>query len=202
MFRVTASPDFVPHEAWDRFAWLVPHETGSEPWYYAVPHGEPPTTRQLPSSPDFIKSVDPALRPLVLWLHRHGVPTGPSCAGHAINKRGFREIYAGLEQDADRIRTAGLVLRDPEDDHDYLMQDKGYQLPWGSFDVFRKVAHEHQPIGWLPFYTTDPRIELALGTGPGFEIKETGPESYGVRTSGENPEAWKMASEVLRRALS
>jgi len=202
MQSVTATPDFVPHEAWDQFAWLVPHETGKEPWFYRAFRNKRPNTRRLPSDPNFMKTVDPELQPLVGWLHSRGVTTGPSCSGHDINKRGFHEIYAGLERDATKIKTAGLTLQDPENGRDYVMQDNNYQLPWGSFDSFRKVANQHQPVGWLPFYTTDLRAGLALGTGPGFEIKETAPDMYGIRTTGENPDAWRLASDVLHRALS
>lgn len=202
MRSVIASPNFVPHEVWDRFVWLLPHEKRREPWYYAAATGEDPASRDLPSDPDFLQTVDPALRPLVSWLHWHGIATGPSCAGHDISKRGFKEIYAGLERDANQIQMDGLMLRDPEDGRDYLMQDESYELPWSSFQEFRQAAEEHQPIGWLPFYTTDPRVELALGAHSGFEIKPTGPNTYGVKTTGDNPNAWGEAFSILRQALS
>lgn len=201
MRSVTASPGFVPHEAWDQFAWLLPHAQRKEPWYYAAFRDKAPGARELPSDPGFLQTVDPALRPIVSWLHAHGIPTGPSCSGHDITKRGFKEIYAGLEEDRDLVVGEGLVLRDPETGLDYVMRDENYELPWGSFSEFQQAAAEHQPIGWLPFYTTDPRMPLALGTGPGFEIKETAPDAYGIRTTGENPEAWRLASDVLRRVL-
>jgi hypothetical protein len=199
---VDASPGFVPHEAWDKFAWLVPHEPREEPWYYAVPTGQRPQLRQLPSDPAFMRSVDPEIRPLVAWLHRQGVPTGPSCSGHDVDKRGFDDIYAGLERDAEEIRTIGVLLRDPEDGNDYVAMDEDYEFPWSSFEEFLAQAREHQPVGWLPFYTTDPRVKLALGSGPGFEIKKTDEDAYGIRTDGTDPEAWTKAAAVLGRALS
>jgi len=202
MRGVTASPDFVPHEMWDRFAWLLPHEKRKEPWYYAAATGEAPVERGLPTDPNFLRTVDPALRPLVSWLHQHGIPTGPSCAGHDIGTYGFEDIYAGLERDAEAIQTTGLLLRDPETGEDYIFQDRDYELPWASFEEFRQKADEHQPVGWLPFYTTDPRVELALGMRHGFEIKPTGENSYGVKTTGENPNAWDEAFRDLRGALS
>jgi hypothetical protein len=200
MRRVIASPGFVPHEAWDKFVWLLPHETGKEPWYYAAPRET--AKHELPSEPEFMKTVDPALRPLVGWLHSRGIPTGPSCAGHDITKRGFDEIYKGLERDADKIRTDGLLLRNPEDGSDYVMIEPDYALPWSTLDEFRQAANDHQPIGWLPFYTTDPRIQLVLGNRHGLEIKETGPDAYGIKTTGENPDAWHLATDLLHRALS
>lgn len=202
MRRVTASPGFVPHEMWDRFAWLLPHEQRQEPWYYAAVLGEEPSARGLPTDPNFLKTVDPALRSLVSWLHQHGIPTGPSCAGHKITTDVFEDIYAELERDAEVIQTTGLLLRDPETGEDYVFQDRDYELPWRSFKEFQQKANAHQPIGWLPFYTTDPRIGLALGTRHGFEIKETGDNAYGVKTTGENPDAWDDVFAVLRQTFS
>jgi hypothetical protein len=201
MRSVIATPEFIDHEAWDKFAWLVPHETGDEPWYYRVPTDEGEDLRKLPTDPNFTKTLDPAVRPLVGWLHQKGIPTGPSCSGHDLDKRDFGQIFSNLREDGKKIRGSGLLLRDPEDGKDYVMQDDSYTLPWGSLDAFRKVASHHQPVGWLPFYTTDPRAELAVGHGTGFEIKQTAPDIFGVRTDGTNPDAWKEASAVLRRAL-
>jgi len=199
---VDASPGFVPHEKWDRFAWLLPHEPRQEPWYYAVPTGTPSDLRKIPSHPGFMRTVDRAILPLVAWLHSVGVPTGPSCSGHDISKRAFSDIYASLERDAEEIRTIGALLRDPEDGKDYVAMDEDYQLPWSSLEEFLSQAGEHQPVGWLPFYTTDPRARLALGRGEGFEIKQTGDDAYGVRTDGTNLQAWVKAAAVLSRALS
>lgn len=201
MRAIHVSPDFVPHEEWDRYAWLVPHDVGAEPWYYAARKGDKPTERGLPSNPGFIRTVDPDIRPLVSWLHSRGIPTGPSCSGHDITKRGFEDIYAGLERDGEEIRTIGIALRDPEDGRDYMALDENYELPWSSFEEFHKKAQQHQPIGWLPFYTTDPRVELALGAGPGFEIKQTGENSYGIRTDGMTSGAWRKAAAALAKAV-
>jgi hypothetical protein len=202
MRPVDASPDFIPHEEWDKHAWLVPHEPRDEPWYYAVETGQQPSLRELPTDPGFMRTVDPEIRPLVAWLHSRGIPTGPSCSGHAIDAKGFDQIYAGLVRDSEEIRTIGVLMRDPEDGRDYVALDEDYELPWGSYEEFLAKAREHQPVGWLPFYTTDPRIELALGKGEGFEIKQTGDDSYGIRTAGTNPEAWTKAAATLARALS
>jgi len=119
-----------------------------------------------------------------------------------MTKRDFRGIYNQLEKDRDKVRTMGLILQDPENGVDYVMVDPNYELPWGTFEEFRRAASEHQPIGWLPFYTTDPRVQLAIGTGHGFEIKNTGPNTYGIRTTGENPQAWREATRLLKKALS
>lgn len=201
MRAVHASPDFVPHEQWDRYAWLLPLEHGDEPWYYAAPRDDPPQRREVPTDPRFLATVDPAVRDLVAWLHSRGIPTGPSCSGHDITKRAFREIHDGLERDRDLVRTTGLQLRDPEDGEIYTMRDEGYELPWVNFGEFRRRAEEHQPVGWLPFYTTDPRASLALGVGHGFQIKPTGPDAYAVRTESPDPGVWERAGAVLRRAL-
>jgi len=192
----------MSHEAWDKFAWLLPLERREEPWYWCALRAHEPEERKLPSDAGFLSTVDPALRPLVSWLHAHGIPTGPSCAGHDISTKGFRQIYEDLERDAESVRDSGLVLRDPEEGQNYVMRDPHFELPWRSFDSFRKAANEHQPIGWLPFYTTDPRVELAVGTGPGFEVKTTGPGCYSVKTTGKNPDAWKTVTKVLKGALS
>lgn len=201
MRSIRANPDFIPHEKWDEYAWLVPHDSGPEPWYYAAPTGQAPARRQVPTNPKFLKTVDPVIRPLVGWLHSKGIPTGPSCSGHDLEKREFGTIYANLGDDADRIRSTGLLLHDPEDGRDYVMQDDAYQLPWSTFDAFRKVADGHQTVGWLPFYTTDPRVDLVVGEHPGFEIKQTRPGSYGIHTEKLDADAWKQAGDMLRDAL-
>ena len=135
-------------------------------------------------------------------MHSKGVPTGPSCSGHDIDKRGFDDIYTSLVRDSEEIQTIGVLLRDPEDGKDYVARDEDYRLPWGSFEEFLAEAREHQPVGWLSFYTTDPRVPLALGKGDGYEIKKTGADSFGVRTDGTNPEAWTKAAAALAKALS
>lgn len=197
-----ASPGFVPHEEWDKYAWLSPHEEREEPWFYAVETGQNPRLRELPTNGAFMRTVDPEIRPLVAWLHSKGVPTGPSCSGHDIDKRGFEDIYAGLVRDAEEIQTIGVLLRDPEDGNDHVAMDEDYRLPWNSFEEFVEEAREHQPVGWLSFYTTDPRAELAVGKGPGYEIKKTGDDSFGVRTDGTNRDAWTKAAAALAKALS
>lgn len=196
-----ASPNFVDHESWDKFGWLVPHEQGDEHWYYAGPRRKR-TLQGMPTGEKFLETVDPMIRPFVLWLHKKGIATGPSCAGHRLDGRDFRKIYEGLEDDEDQIRTGGMVLRDPEIDRDYLMQDSNYQLPWGSFDSFRKVAARHQPLGWLPFYTSDPRVRLALQKNPDFMIKQTGAHSFGVKTREPDLKIWRKAYAALHKALS
>jgi len=202
MRLVFASPNFVDHESWDKFSWIAPEEYRDEPWYYAAPKREDRSVWDLPTGKNFIQTVDPMIQPFVAWLHKKGIPTGPSCSGHRLNGKDFKKIYEGLEDDAEQIRTGGLVLRDPENDRDYLMQDYNYELPWGSFDSFRKVAGRHQPLGWLPFYTADPRMPFAVQKNPDFMIKQIGAHTFGVKTREPDPKIWRKAFSVINKALS
>lgn len=196
MLRADATPDFVPHEQWGEFSWLAPLAERLEPWYYASPRDVAPEERTIPEDPGFLDTVDPAIRRLVAWLHSRGVPTGPSCAGHELEDETLKEIFRGLELDALEVSNGGLKLRDPEDGKLYLLEDPGYELPWDQ-DSFVRRARAHQRRGWLPFYTTDPRTGLLVGDHDGFEIRQTGDDSFGVWSSGRDPRSWEKATNFM-----
>ena len=194
LLNVRADPSFVPHEEWADKIWLIPQKATQEPWYYAAPRTHSPADID---NPDFLESVDEPMRPLVEWLHKRGVQTGPSCAGHRISPEGFRTIWEGLCSDAERIRGAGLPLKDIENDDLYVMRNQGYELPWADFREFLSQASAHQPIGYLPFSTKDLRGEFLVGKWPGYEIMNPEYGEYRVKTDSPDPKVWEEIADQL-----
>lgn len=200
MLRVKASPDFIPHEEWDEYAWLLPPPRGNEPWYYAVKRRAQPSLRAPVPEASFLETVDTPLRELVSFLHQRDIPTGPSCAGHDISHEDFQSIYEGLLKDRRQVRQQGLLLWDPEAQRVVQFKQPKYDLPW-DFRGFLKRAQAHQPIGWLPFYTDDPRAKEAVGSWPRFEVLQRGDGMFAVKTKEPSPHVWERATDIVIDAL-
>jgi hypothetical protein len=188
LLNVQATPDFVPHDLWPDKIWLLPLEPTKEPWYYYAPRTHPPSDLM---NPGFLESVDAPIRPLVKWMHEHGIQTGPSCAGHEISPGGFQEIWQGLLEDAAKIRGPGLALKDIENGDLYVMRDPEYRLPWYDFKQFFDKADQHRLVGYLPFSTHDLRGEQLIGRWDGYEITSPEYSQYRIKTERPDPEVWK-----------
>src|SRR5215510_414118 len=129
--RVT--PALIPHNEFHTGAWLLP-ATRPE-WYYFMEKKNQNTI----ANKNFLKSVDKPLRELVKWLHKKGIKTTPSCAGHHISERNLEKIYTDLQKDGEAIRNGGLQLKDIETGRLYLYRNSRYNLPWNKQNFLDEV---------------------------------------------------------------
>jgi hypothetical protein len=193
---VLASPEFVPHEYWHKTSWLLPLEQQGEPWFYCAKENlYRKSSKTLSNS--LWDTIDLPLRELVLWMTYIEVETGPSCAGHQVSKQGFFEVWSNLQEEKERIRKKGLLLKDVETGNLYVMRDSSYGLPWGSFNEFYIKATEHQPKGWLPFKSS--RWDSLLGDYGIFQIKKISDNWRAIQVPNGNPESWTLVHAWLRK---
>ncbi len=130
--RITA--DLIPHSQFHKGIWLQSAEKAD--WYYFMKKQNPNTIL----SKAFIKSVDKPLKELVSYLHRKNIKTTPSCSGHHISERNLEKIFNSLQEDADKIRSDGLKLKDIQTGELYFFINKNYSLPWPKEYFIEKLT--------------------------------------------------------------
>lgn len=149
--------DPIPLQEMPRYEWWssIYHSD----WYYHTPR------QHFEIDVDVLeRTLDPCLKPLALLLLEYGIFTGPSCQGlhddHG-NEDKREDAYRSLSDDAQVIRTRGLVLRNVENGDEIVYYDPNYELPW-SYDKFFKKAGtpDHGKVGYLPFYFNDEHESL------------------------------------------
>jgi hypothetical protein len=139
------SPDFTPHEEFHKHRWLLPSGVN---WYYKLKDLRPCI---IPKNPEFIKTLDPELKDLVVFLHSKKIPTTPSCTGHFNPDEEWSDVFDSLQNQASIIRAEGLDMEDPEDVRKFTLKDSTYELPWTK-KAFIERAKEHAKLGVLGIY--------------------------------------------------
>ena len=192
------SPDFVPHEDFYKYKWLLPKGKKSK-WYYAK---ESDGIYQLPSNDGFIETVDPELREAVGCLHEMGIPTTPSCSGHFYNEDYYESIHNDLIAECHEINSDGLELLNPETGESIIVRDPNYTVPWNkkSF-IERGMGHGH--IGTIGVYDPSGSIISAVRENqPGCsQILEDGNLMLFItnpKTEDELKEAWGKFTEAVK----
>lgn len=169
MKRINATPDLIPHSEFHKGIWLLSVERPS--WYYFVKR----KSANVITAKQFIKTVDPALRKLVAWLHKRKIKTTPSCSGHHLHEKDLVEIYRNLEKDAETIRTTGLWLTDAESGKKFYFSNKHYSLPW-TLTEFKTKVIAYQKNGVLGMHLKNKqevKNELLKLDIPGVKIQAT-----------------------------
>lgn len=138
-------PDLVPHTMFHKGYWLVTKQ--ETPWYYFFPTNR---SFDIPNNPDFYKSLDDSLVDITMLLHSRGIPTTPSCSGHFSTKSYYVDVYSRLEQNANSIRSTGVVLENVETNKTYYYKNKNYELPWDS-NTFVNNSMDYQTKGVIGF---------------------------------------------------
>jgi hypothetical protein len=136
--RIT--PALIPHTDFHKGTWLLPVQRAE--WYYFLNK----KSNNAITNKNFLKSVDKPLRSLVKWLHKKGIKTTASCAGHHISERNLEKIYSDLQMDRDEIRNGGLELKDIETGKLYRYRNANYHLPW-SKEKFLDEVIPYQKTG-------------------------------------------------------
>jgi len=147
--RSNLSASVIPTRRYPSRRWYYSNK--DESWYY---HG--PRKRVVPNlSPDFDKTVDPALQPLVDYLHLRRISTTPSCEGHFSSVEEFEPIWKKISSDSEVIRTRGLPVSDVETGEKFLFKNKDYRIPWENYESFWEEAGTSQSQGYIGFYVRD-----------------------------------------------
>ncbi len=166
MQRARVTPEFIPHDQFHKGKWL--QSVRRPGWYYFMEK----ENENVITNEQFLESVDGPLKELVSFLHRRGVRTTPSCAGHHKSEGNFEAIYDQLMQDKKDIRNGGLELKDVETGERYVYSEKNYTLPWSRENFIGGVLG-YQAGGVIGIRAAGREKEKLLQIRlPGVEVKE------------------------------
>jgi len=188
--------DLIPHSEFHKGYWLSINE--SNPWYYFFPTQR---TYELPSNPDFYKTLDKDLKGVVALLHKNEIPTTPSCSGHFFGPEHYSKIYRRLEQNTEKIKSEGVILENSETGVEYYYRNVGYELPW-SLDHFVSKSLDYQKTGVLGF--VDPSQTLKEIIPSDFKIIQDNDITIILEISQDEEEKklkWNKLYESLTRYL-
>jgi hypothetical protein len=195
------TPELIPHTKFHTGTWL--RSSGQAGWYYFVKK----RNRNVITSKNFLASVDEPLRELVNFLHKKGIRTTPSCAGHFLNEKDIEKVYRSLIRDGLKIRNGGLKLKDMQTGEEYCYREKTYTLPWNKTD-FTKRLNKYQHRGVLGIRLGNRKkmksafLEL---TTKGFNIIERGPLILILtkeKHPGDNKKKWKEITARIKEVLT
>lgn len=117
----------------------------SRAWYYHLPA----TQHRLRVDRQFFELVDVALRPLCKLVLEAGLCTTPSCQGHFFGREHYADVWPRITREQDAVRSAGLLVRDCEDEKQYRWRDPKFALPWQTFDAFHDDVSRVQSRGFI-----------------------------------------------------
>lgn len=141
-------PNLIPHTDFHKGIWVSSNNT---PWYYFLK-----TNREfnIPNHHQFYNTVDENLLPIVKLLHKNGIVTTPSCAGHHESESHYSDLYDSLANNANLINKKGDILYDYENFKKYYYKNPDYRLPWPK-DRFVDKIMEYQKNGVLGIVDPD-----------------------------------------------
>jgi len=135
----------VPPIHFRRFRWVVPVDVPHPSrWHYGVPL---PVMHQGGNNVD-PETIDAPLRDLVGGLHRMGLRTTPSCAGH-FGVDGDRVVQAAKDMANEErwIRRIGLRVKDIESGDEDVVQDPSWRAP--DVKSLTRDALRWEGVGYL-----------------------------------------------------
>jgi hypothetical protein len=196
LMKITA--DFIPHTKFHKGSWLLPIKRPN--WYYFKEQKR----KNIISNKDFLQSVDGPLKELVEYLHKKGIKTTPSCAGHQINEKNFEKIYDSLKEDKKDICNNGLVLEDCESGKVYIYKNKKYQLPWSKKNYLKEVM-EYQKEGVIGIKLRNKKLrkEVLKIKIPKVKIKKKNTVLliFTKNNNGNNRSKWKRITKKIKQIL-
>jgi hypothetical protein len=183
--------------------WWTPLRSGPV-WYYH-------TERRFDIKPSLHvnpETLDRELVSLVRALHRSGIPTWPSCAGHWWDPDQTRPIYSRLLTDATEIQQQGLWFTHTETGSYYQYRNQDYYVPWRSYEHFHQEVSGGNGQGYLAF---SPPVEHSLWRWPE-GLGATGPvavkklDLYGIpslviKVEASTPEEQAQCWGLLSRSV-
>lgn len=187
------TPDFIPHTKFHRASWY--NEPGQCEWYWYTPR----KSWKLNTDKTFYDSLDQELTDIVKQLHKQGMLTTPSCAGHDRADSHYENIWDSLNKQKQRIRKSGIQLVNPETNHMLQYKDPTYELPW-SKKRFVDIATKHGSIGCLGIHPGKHQNMLPDKV-PGFIKKQDGPFTIYLTRSADAADIakkWNMFKQKIK----
>lgn len=133
-----------------QYKWFVPHNHSD--WYYYQPRNK----IEFKKSKNLIyKTLDPHLKNIFKFASDKGYITLPSCEGHFHTDADIKNKYNSVIKDFIKITSDKLPLKDIESNEDYHYSNVNYNLPWQSFEDFKKDITDNMNIGY--FGIVDPK---------------------------------------------
>lgn len=188
------SPDFIPHSRFHHASWY--QEKDGPKWYW---NGIPRISHTLPRSENFYKTLDPEFVNVVKGLHQAGIPTTPSCTGHIAEPDFYSQTWDELKDQESRIKGKGIVLQDPETEHQSVYRYQNFSLPWNK-DEFIGRGMAHQKKGCLGVCPSSRYVQAFDVKIPGFETRRDNNTIVYLtesRTQDEIKEKWNILENYL-----
>lgn len=160
--------EFVPPQDFGTKEWWEAERPGAR-WFYHSPR-----YFHAPAKGVDLSTVDADLVDVVVGLHRLGLTTGPSCAGHAVEAPYTQQLYRALKLDEALVRDRGLTLRNVESGDRVLWARPSYRLPWADWNMLHGHLEMHALVGLLPITGPDGvlrRLAANVSRVPGIELE-------------------------------
>jgi len=188
--------DLIPHEKFHKGIWLSNEKV---PWYFFI---EIDRKYELPKNKDFYGSVDLQLLPIVKMLHKHKIPTTPSCAGHFEDEDYYSDIYDMLDEFGKNFKK-GVILQDDEDNRKFSYKNENYKLPWDKDEFIDKIV-KYQKNGAIGFYDKDGEIYKNLEDNNTKKIKDGDITIVKIKSKNFNDmeDKWKNIHNQIKEILS
>jgi hypothetical protein len=196
--QLKITPDLIPHKNFHKGKWLLPIKRPN--WYY-FKKGK---NKNTISNTSFLHSIDKPLKELVKFLHKKGIKTTPSCAGHHISEKNFEKIYTSLKKDKKDIRKNGLLFKDCETGKIYIYKNKNYILPWTKKKFLSNVMnYQKQGVIGLKLKNKKWKEEILNLNIPNVKIKERDfiLLFFVNNKSGNNSDKWKKITKKVKRII-
>ena len=140
--------DPIPVEELRFYDWF--YSCDHKDWYYFKPRIKADFD---PSNLD--NNLDKNIKKLNKLLTKNGFKTMPSCEGHTRSDSFVRKTYQNLLNDAEKIRTTGLWLRNCENDNLHFLYDPKWKLPFTLEQLKEAVGENSIVRGYIGFETDD-----------------------------------------------
>lgn len=103
-------------------------------------------------------TIDPNIKKINKLLTDNNFKTMPSCEGHLRSDSFVEKTYQSLLNDAKKIRTIGLWLRNCENDNLHFLLDPNWKLPFSIDELKESIGKNSIIRGYIGFKTNDNKL--------------------------------------------
>lgn len=143
-------PDHFEQKQW--FQVLIPGSV----WFYHRPR----KVRKAVSYSVLALTLDEDLHPIAERLTKLGLSTGPSCAGHDVQRPGCLNLYFTMMGDQIAVQSGGVTVQDVETGEQFRWRDNAFSLPWDCGEDFFRESKIYQLQGYLPVYGAEHMLAI------------------------------------------
>lgn len=122
-------------------------------WYYYKPRKKADFD---PANLD--NNLDKNIKKINKLLTDNNFKTMPSCEGHTRSENFVQKTYDNLINDAKKIRSTGLWLRNCENDNLYFLLDPNWKLPFTKDQLKESIGENSIVRGYVGFETNDNKL--------------------------------------------